>query len=256
MYFDSHCHLTDERFEGEAAAAAERARAAGVRRFVLIGSNDQDAMAALALARSLGVWSTAGIHPHEAAGEPGRIERVRQLLVEDRVVAIGETGLDYHYDNSPRAEQRASFQRHLELGQETGKPLVVHVREADADAIAMIRDAPAGVTGVLHCFAGTPALFEAGVEAGWYISFSGLVTFGSYATKELVAATPPDRLLIETDSPYLAPVPHRGKRNEPAHVVDVARAVAALRNESLDAVARVTTANANRFYRLDDEDHA
>ncbi len=256
MYFDSHCHLTDERFEGDATAAAARARAAGVGRFVLVGSDDGDSGAALALALRLGVWSTAGIHPHVAEGDPGRFDRVRELVDEDRVVAIGETGLDYYYDNSPRSAQRESFGRHLELSAETGLPVVVHVRDADADAIAMIREAPAGVRGVLHCFAGSRALFDAGAAAGWYISFSGLVTFPGYDAMDLVAATPADRLLIETDSPYLAPVPHRGKRNEPAFVVDVARAVAALRGDSLDAVAQVTTANANRLYRLDDDDHA
>lgn len=254
MYFDSHCHLTDERFGGEAAAVAERARAAGVTRFVVVGSNPEDSEAALRLARSLGVWSSAGIHPHEAEGDPARFDRIRALAGEDRVVAIGETGLDYHYDNSPRPAQRASFQRHLELAADTGLPVVVHAREADADAAAMIRGA--GVTGVLHCFAGARALFEAGLEAGWYVSFSGLVTFRNYEGAELVAATPADRLLIETDSPYLAPVPHRGERNEPAFVVDVARGVAALRGEPVEAVARATTANALTFYCLDDDDHA
>lgn len=252
MYFDSHCHLTDARFGDEAAAAAERARDAGVARFVLIASDDEDADAALDLARSLGVWSTAGIHPHAATRAKKGLGRVRDLVAEEEVVAVGETGLDYHYDNAPRSVQRESFERHLELAAETGLPVVVHSRDADDDTIAMIRAAEGSVTGVLHCFAGGPALFEAGVEAGWYISFSGLITFNSYRRKDLVAATPEDRLLVETDAPYLAPVPHRGERNEPAYVVEVARAAAELRGESLDTLAALTTRNALTFYQIDD----
>lgn len=252
MYFDSHCHLTDERFADEAEAVAERAREAGVDRFVLIASDEEDAAAALSLARTLGAWSTAGIHPHAATRAEAGFSRVRELIAEPEVVAVGETGLDYYYDNAPRTAQRASFERHLELAAQVGKPVVVHAREADDDTIAMIRAAEGSVTGVLHCFAGGSALFDAGVEAGWYVSFSGLITFNSYSTKDLVAATPADRLLIETDSPYLAPVPHRGKRNEPAHVLDVARAAAEIRGESLQAVAELTTRNALTFYQLDD----
>jgi TatD DNase family protein len=252
MFFDSHCHLTDRRFVGETERIAERARAAGVERFVLIASEEEDAETALELARSLGVWSTAGIHPHEATRAEAGFDRVRALHAEPEVVAVGETGLDYFYDNSPRRIQRASFDRHLELAATLGKPVVVHSRDADADTISAIRSAADDVVGVLHCFAGAPELFEVGVEAGWYVSFSGLITFGSYETKELVAETPPDRLLIETDAPYLAPVPHRGKRNEPAYVADVARAVAVLTGETLEAVAERTARNAHTFYQLDD----
>jgi TatD DNase family protein len=252
MYFDSHCHLTDDRFADEAEGAAARAREAGVERFVLIASDEEDAGRALSLARRLGVWSTAGIHPHAASRTEGGFGRVRDLIEETDVVAVGETGLDYYYDNSPRRVQRDSFERHLELAAATGKPVVVHSRDADDDTIAMIRGADGSVTGVLHCFAGGHDLFDAGVEAGWYISFSGLITFNSYGTRDLVAATPADRLLIETDSPYLAPVPHRGGRNEPAYVVEVARAAAGLRSESLDAIAALTTRNALTFYQLDD----
>jgi TatD DNase family protein len=251
MYFDSHCHLTDERFEGEAVAAAERARAAGVDRFVIIASEEEDAVEALGLARSLDAWSTAGIHPHEAARAASGLDRVRELVGEDRVVAVGETGLDYYYDNAPRRTQREAFEAQLQLATETGLPVVVHSRESDDDMIAMVRAVEGSVTGVLHCFAGRPRLFEVGVAAGWYVSFSGLVTFRSYDTADLVAATPSDRLLIETDSPYLAPVPHRGKRNEPAYVVEVARRVAELLDEPLESVAERTTRNALAFYGLD-----
>ena len=250
MYFDSHCHLTDDRFSGEAAAAAERARAAGVERFVLIGSDADDSAEALRMASEFGVWSTAGIHPHEARRATDSFSRIEELVTDPGIVAVGETGLDYYYDNSPRREQRRSFERHLDLAARTGKPVVVHCREADEDTIAMIGDASADVTGVLHCFAGGRPLLEAGLEAGWYISFSGLVTFNSYGTPELVKLPPSDRLLVETDSPYLAPVPHRGKRNEPAYVVEVARAVAELRETSPEVVAEQTRQNAIHFYNL------
>jgi TatD DNase family protein len=250
MYFDSHCHLTDDRFLDEAPTIVERARAAGVTALVTVASDEEDAVRALQLARDLELHATAGIHPHAAgARPPDAFDRVRELVADPRIVAVGETGLDYYYDNSPRPAQRQSFARHLELAAETGLPVVVHSRDADDDTAAMVRDA-AGITGVLHCFAGGRALFEAGVEAGWYISFSGLITFSSYATLDLVAATPADRLLIETDAPYLAPVPHRGRRNEPAYVVEVARKAAELRGEPLDQVAARTAANARAFYGL------
>lgn len=252
MYFDSHCHLTDERFVGETGTVAARAREAGVEQFVIIASNEDDARKALEVAREVDAWSTAGIHPHEATRHARGFQEVRELLeAEERVVAVGETGLDYYYDNAPRRIQREAFERHLELAAETGTPVVVHSRDADADTISMIRGAGAAVTGVLHCFAGAPALFEAGIEAGWYVSFSGLITFRSYETPGLVAETPADRLLVETDAPYLAPVPHRGSRNEPAYVVEVARAAAELRGEPLEAVAEQTTRNARAFYGLD-----
>ncbi|HUG40922.1 MAG TPA: TatD family hydrolase [Longimicrobiales bacterium] len=247
-FFDSHCHLTDPRFAGELDVIAERARDAGVRSFVTVASDEDDAAAALGVARRLGVWSTAGIHPHAADRAPAGLGRVRDLLAEPEVVAVGETGLDYYYDNASREAQRSSFEAQLDLAAATGMPVVVHSRDSDEDLIAMIRAASPDVRGVLHCFAGSPALFEAGVALGWYVSFSGLLTFPSYATRELAGAVPPDRLLIETDAPYLAPVPHRGKRNEPALVVEVARAVATITGESLDAVAARTTFNAREFY--------
>jgi TatD DNase family protein len=251
MYFDSHCHLTDERFGDDAEVVIERARAAGVVEMVVIASDDEDAAAALALARTHDLHATAGIHPHQASRPDSGMERVRELLADPRVVAVGETGLDYYYDNSPRKRQRELFERHFELAAETGLPLVVHARDADEDTAAMVRDYGAGVTGVLHCFASGVPLFDAGMEAGWYVSFSGLITFPSYATRELAAVAPADRLLIETDAPYLAPVPHRGRRNEPAHVVEVARAVAEVRGQALEEAAALTMANAHRFYGIE-----
>ncbi|HKJ93715.1 MAG TPA: TatD family hydrolase [Longimicrobiales bacterium] len=251
--FDSHCHLTDERFAGDVEATLERARAAGVTRLVTVASDVEDAEAALALARrSGGVWATAGVHPH-VAGSAGdaALARVRELAAEAEVVALGETGLDYYYDNAPRDVQRRAFLRHLELAADTGLPIVLHAREADDDAAAMVKDAGPGVRGVLHCFAGGPVLLQAGLDAGWYVSFSGLVSFASYEGAALVRSVPQDRLLIETDSPYLAPVPRRGRRNEPAYVAHVAEAVAAHRGVAPEHIAELTTRNALRFYQLE-----
>lgn len=219
---------------------------------VSIASDARDATRALDLARSHpGVFCTAGIHPHVAdeASEEA-LGRVAALLDEAEVVAVGETGLDYHYDNAPRAAQRRAFEAHMKLAGDASLPAVVHCRSADADTAAVIRDFAPDVRGVLHCFAGEAPLLEAGLEAGWWVSFSGLVTFPNFPPRDLLSAVPGDRLLIETDSPYLAPVPHRGKRNEPAYVVEVARAVAAELGVDVDAVARQTTRNACEFYGL------
>lgn len=251
--FDSHCHLTDERFRGDADAVVERAREVGLTGLVTIASSLDDARAARDIAaRHEDVWFTAGIHPHEAERvERGTIDELRELIDMDTPVAIGETGLDFHYDNSPRAAQRRSFEWHLELAAETGLPVVVHAREADEDVAAAIRAAGSDVTGVLHCFAGGSALLDAALEEGWRISFAGLVTFGKWEGADLLRAVPDDRLLVETDSPYLAPIPHRGRTNEPAFVRHVVEAVARLRDADADAVAALTEANAGRFYRLE-----
>lgn len=249
--FDSHCHLTDDRFSGDLDEVLERAWTGGLEGLVTIASNVDDARAALDIARrDPRIRATAGIHPHEAANaHAADYERIRELAARPEVVAIGETGLDFHYDNSPREIQRAVFERHLQLAADTGLPVVVHSRSADADTAAMIRSAE--VTGVLHCFAGGTDLFDAALQADWFISFAGLITFRNFDNAALLRATPSDRLLLETDSPYLAPVPHRGGRNEPVFVLDTCRAAAALRGESPEALASAATRNALRFYRLD-----
>jgi len=253
MLFDSHCHLTDDRLRADASSVVDRARVAGVTGIVTIASDAEDAVRAVELAEALpGVWATAGIHPHvAAAADEAAWERIAELAGQGKVVALGETGLDYHYDHSPRDVQRRAFVRHVELAREFGLPLVVHSREADEDTAAIIREAGADVRGVLHCFAGGAALLETGLEAGWMISFSGLVTFRNYDGAELVRAVPANRLLVETDAPYLAPVPHRGRRNEPAFVRHVVEGVAALRGEEVEEVAAYTTSNARAFYRLE-----
>jgi TatD DNase family protein len=190
------------------------------------------------------------VHPHVAASAHEEDLRViRVLLNEPEVVAIGETGLDFHYDNSPRAVQRARFEWHLETAAATRLPVIVHSRSADDDMIAMINGAP-GVRGVLHCFSGGAALLAAAVAADWYVSFAGMVSFRNFDGVDLLRAVPRDRLLLETDSPYLAPVPHRGRRNEPAYVVETCRAVAMHLGEDVAETASRTTANAQQFYDL------
>lgn len=249
---DSHCHLTDQQFAADLDAVLRRAVEAGVTRAVTICSDADDAEAVIELARRHpGLWCTAGIHPHAAAKVGSAdLDRIAGLLESTPVVAVGETGLDYYYDNAPRALQRRLLAEHVQLATDLGLPMVVHSREADHDTISMIRSIEGQVLGVLHCFAGSAELMEAGIEAGWMVSFSGLITFKNYEGQELVRAVPPEQLLVETDSPYLAPVPHRGKRNEPAFVREVASAVARIRTMELDALAQVTSANALRFYGI------
>lgn len=223
---------------------------------VTVGTDPEDARAALELAREHeGLWCTAGLHPHEADRfESGDTrEALAELLEAPEAVAVGETGLDYHYDNAPRERQRESFRAHLELGASLDLPVVVHSRDADEDTAALLREAGPAVGGVLHCFTGGAELLEAALELGWYVSFSGIVTFGSWNGDDLVRRVPAGRLLIETDSPYLAPVPERGHRNEPAFVAHTCRAVARARGEREEDVAERTLRNARDFYRLEAE---
>jgi TatD DNase family protein len=254
MFFDSHCHLTDPAFAPDREDVIARAAAAGVTGMVTICSDAPDLDAILALtAAHRGLWGTAGIHPHEARhGSPAGLERVREALVgEPRIRAVGECGLDYHYDHSPRDVQAQIFRAQLDLAEEVGRPVVVHSRDADADMAHLIREYKGRVTGVLHCFTGGSELLEVGLDAGWYVSFSGMVTFPRFDARDLLREVPPGRLLIETDSPYLAPVPHRGKRNEPSYVVRVAEVVAQLRGDSLEDTAARCTANARAFYGIE-----
>ena len=251
--FDSHCHLTDPRLAGETGAIVTRAREAGLAGMVTIASNVADARAARAIAAAHeDVWASAGVHPHEAAqADASTFADLRELLADERVVAVGECGLDYHYDHSPRDVQRRVFDAQLALAAELDLPVVVHAREADDDVRDAIRQAGTGVRGVLHCFSSGAALLDAGLEAGWMVSFAGLVTFSKFDAGDLVRAVPDDRLLIETDSPYLAPVPRRGKTNEPAFVRHVAEGVARIRGIDVESLAAATCANAFRFYALD-----
>jgi len=245
---DAHCHLGDGAFDPDRGAVLARARAAGVGHVVVIGTTPEDSERAAALATSRpGLSATAGVHPHEARTWTARsAELLRALLARPEVVAVGETGLDYHYDHSPRSAQLAAFEAQLALGAELGKPVVVHAREADEDVAAALRQAHATI--VLHSFSSGPTVFEAGMAIGAYFSFSGMITFKNWVLTDRLTACPPDRLLVETDAPYLAPVPYRGRRNEPAFVRDVAVALARARRESLEDVVGQTATNAERVF--------
>jgi TatD DNase family protein len=251
MLVDAHCHLGDGAFEDDRAAVIARARAAGVEHIVVIGTALGDSTHAAALAEAhAGLSATAGLHPHEAAAWSPDVEAgLRTLLGQPEVRAVGETGLDYHYDHAPRDAQRLAFQGQLALAAECGKPVVVHARDADDDLSAALRAWGPRLSGIiLHSFSAGPAAFDAGLAVGAYFSFSGMITFKNWSGADHLRACPPERLLIETDAPYLAPVPHRGKRNEPAFVREVAAALARARGVSADEIAHQTTENAHRVF--------
>lgn len=259
MLVDTHCHLTDPAFDPDRREVIRAAAAAGVGAVVTIASSVEDSRAGRALAREHpGVWCTAGIHPHEAGSwSPEAMETLRGIaLGHSRVVALGETGLDHHYDLGPRRLQLRSFEDHLALGVELGLPVVVHCRSAEREVEAVIRAAPAGSRGVLHCFAGDARLLEAALDRGWSVSVGGIVTFRSYDGADLLRTVPTDRLMLETDSPYLTPVPFRGKRNEPSRVTLVRDAVAAHLGMTPAEVEERTTRNAAAFFRLELPDAA
>jgi TatD DNase family protein len=253
-FIDSHAHLADPAFDADRDEAIARARAAGASAIVCIGESiDAASRCAELAARHGGVcFHTAGVHPHDAAGfDAGRdLEAIRREVARG-AVAIGECGLDYHYDHSPRDRQRAAFEAQLALAGELQRAVVVHTREAEDDTRSMVEAAGrSGVVGVLHCFTGTAALAEAALAVGWYVSFSGIVTFKRWTDEAVVRAIPEDRLLVESDSPYLAPVPHRGRRNEPAWVGLTIARVAAMREDDAAAVASSTARNARQLFRL------
>lgn len=248
---DAHCHLADGAFDGDRRQVLARARRAGVGHVVVIGESVDGSRRALALAQATpGLSATAGVHPHEARHWTPEAERqLRTLLAADAVVAVGETGLDYHYDHSPRPVQCAAFEAHLALAAELHRPVVIHAREADADLAALIRAwAPQVPAVVLHSFSSGDELFAAGMEAGAYFSFSGMITFRSWTGDDRLTACPSDRLLVETDAPYLAPVPHRGQRNEPAFVREVFEALARRRGTPPHELAARIAENARRVF--------
>ena len=241
---DTHAHLDP----AEAPAVLDRARAAGVDRVVLVATTVAQAPETLALAeRHDGVFACLGVHPHEA-GSPGDLGELRQLLGHERAVAVGETGLDYYRDYAPREAQRQLFQAELELAEDTAKPVVIHTRAADADTLAALRDFAGTV--ILHCFSSPPLLGTA-LDRGWYVSFAGNVTYPKAPElREAAARVPRERLLAETDSPYLAPLPVRGKRNEPAFVVHTLAALADARGEDAAELGAQIDANATEAFGL------
>ena len=248
MFIDSHCHLNYEGLAEDQSAVLERARAAGVSAMLNISTRASEWDDVLGVAeRESDVWASIGIHPHEADLHPDvetrtLVDRARH----PRVAGIGESGLDYYYDRSDRDRQRASFRSHIAAAREAQVPIIIHTREAEADTALILGEemGKGRFTGVLHCFTGTLDLARTGLELGLYVSISGIVTFkNARELQETARAIPLDRLLIETDAPFLAPVPHRGRTCEPAFVADTARFLAELRGESLETLAAATSAN-------------
>jgi len=252
MLVDSHCHLD---FPGLAERLPDVLQAMqdnGVGLALCIGVNLEDLPRVLALAeRDPRLYATVGVHPEYADAEEPTVERLVELAAHPRVVAIGETGLDYHWHKDKPAWQRQRFGKHIEAARRSGKPLVVHTRDAAEDALRLLREADAGaVGGVMHCFTENWEVGRAALDLGFYLSFSGIVTFKNAAiVKDVATRCPLDRLLIETDSPYLAPAPFRGKPNQPAYVRHVAEEIARLRGLSAAEVARATTANFHTLFR-------
>jgi TatD DNase family protein len=243
---DTHCHLDDPKFDDDREQAIERALAAGVTRLMAIGTGNgpPDLEAAIRLAeRYPAMYATIGVHPHDASKATGdTFARLRDLAAHPKVLAFGEIGLDYHYDFSPRDVQRAVFERQLALAAEARKPIVIHTREAWEDTLAGVTSLPYG--GIMHCFTGDAAQARQALDRGFHLSFGGVLTFPkAEALREAARIAPDDRILVETDCPYLAPVPHRGKRNEPAFVVETARRLAEVRGTTPENIAQLTTRN-------------
>jgi TatD DNase family protein len=261
LLVDSHCHLDLldlPQLGGTLDAVLDSARANGVGRMLCVCITLEDFPRVLAVAnRYPQVYASVGVHPNERDGrDPAVAELVRLAAGADKVIAMGETGLDYYRGSGDMGWQRERFRRHIAAARETGLPLIVHMRDAAEDTISILReDASVGVTGVMHCFTGDLATALAAIDLGFLISFSGIVTFSSAADLRAVAARIPEEfLLIETDSPYLAPVPHRGKPNHPAHVRYVAECIAGLRKAPVEHIARITTANFSRLFGIEIQD--
>lgn len=253
MLIDSHCHLNYKGLVEDQQNVLQRARAAGVDLMLNIATRESEWDAVLDTAvREADIWATVGIHPHEADDHPEvdtakLVERARH----PRIAGIGETGLDYYYDHSDRARQQGSFRAHIAAARETGLPLIVHSRDAEEDTLAILRDemGKGAFPGLIHCFTASGAFADAALDLGLYISISGIVTFrNARDLQETAARLPIDRLLVETDSPFLAPVPHRGRPCEPAYVADTARFLAGLRGESVERLAEATSTNFLRLF--------
>ena len=259
MFVDSHAHIDGEEFDADRDEVVARAREAGVRAILNVGTGDPHGgnfERAVALAEKYeGVYAAVGVHPHDARLYDEAAERLLLEFVRNRrVVAVGEIGLDYHYDNSPRGVQREVFARQLRLARGEGLPVIIHSREADEETLEILRAEYAGAErgGVMHCFGGGPALAEGALALGFYISFAGNVTFKKAdALREVALAVPLERLLVETDCPYLAPVPHRGRRNEPAYVAATARFLAELRGVGVEELGRTTSENFARLFGVE-----
>ncbi len=255
---DSHCHLDNPQFDPDRDAVIDRALAAGVERMVVIGTGEgpPDLEAGIRLAdRYPSIYATVGIHPHDAAKieQGNEFLRLDALLRHPKVVALGEIGLDYHYDHSPRDVQKAAFIAQMSVAEGVRKPIVIHTREAWEDTLALLEEhwKPTGLGGIMHCFSGGPREAERCLALGFHLSFGGIVTFPKAAdVQEAARQAPANRILIETDAPYLAPVPHRGKRNEPAFVAETARKLADLRGVTAEEIAQITSANFLELFKI------
>ena len=252
MYFDSHAHLDDTRFEKDFDEILARMRENGVTGMMNIGCDLPSSERSVALAERFDwIWAAVGSHPDDADHvDAARIECYRRLCTHPRVKAVGEIGLDYHYEDVPREVQKRAFRLQLQLAREVGRPVVVHEREAHGDAMEILDDFP-DVTGVFHCYSGSAEMARELVRRGWYIGFTGVVTFrNARKAVETAQAIPLDRILIETDCPYMAPEPYRGRRNDPSYVPLVAEKIAQLRGLPTETVAQATWDNACRLFRL------
>jgi TatD DNase family protein len=252
---DSHCHLDSEDFNADREAVIDRALTAGVEQMVAIGTGDgpPDLEVAVRLADTHAcILATVGVHPHEASkATEETYARLAGLLNHPKVIAVGEIGLDYHYDHSPRDVQRGVFVEQMRIAQDARKPIVIHTREAWEDTFELLEKhwKPTGLPGIMHCFSGSPTEAQRSLDLRFYLSFGGIVTFPKALDIQAAARmAPADRLLIETDAPFLAPVPKRGKRNEPALIVETAKKLADLRGVSLNEIGETTTVNFNRLF--------
>ena len=255
MFIDTHCHLEDENFFTDRADVLQRAKAAGVEQIINFGSTFQSSVAVSGLAKNFPqLFAGVGIHPEEIDDfNADTCNRLAELAASEKVVAVGEIGLDYHWekDADRRLVQQKVFIAQLDLARQLNLPVCVHDRDAHADTLRILQTEARDLRGVLHCYSGSPETAREVWKLGWLIGVDGPLTFKNSAKlPEVVKAAPRDMLLIETDAPYLAPVPHRGKRNEPAFIVEVAKKLATLRNESVEEVAAYTAANARRLYGI------
>jgi TatD DNase family protein len=254
MFIDSHCHLNYKGLVEDQQGVLARARAAGVSTMLNISTRESEWGDVLGVAeRESDVWASVGIHPHEADAHPDiDTAKLVDRVAHSRIIGIGETGLDYYYDKSDREQQRTSFRSHIVAARETGLPIIVHTRDAEEDTATILREemGKGAFPGVIHCFTASDAFARKALDLGLYISISGIVTFKNAKDLQVTAATiPADRLLIETDAPFLAPVPHRGQPCEPAYVADTARFLANLRGETVEALATQTANNFRDLFR-------
>lgn len=254
MYFDTHAHLDDRRFGDDQELVITRAREAGLELIVNVGYNIELARRTVELTKKYGfIYGTVGMHPHDAKDLDGEgLRELKKMAQEPKIVAIGEIGLDYYYDHSPRDVQQRVFRRMIDLAREVKLPVTIHDREAHEDIFRILREENAEeVGGIFHCYSGSWPLAKEAIEMGFFISIAGPITFNNAKkTREVVQEVPLEWLLIETDSPYLTPVPYRGKRNEPAYVVKVAEMIAEIKGMDPEEVGRITTANGKRAYGI------